>query len=227
MNYLSHFYHNCRILGHPLTAGEYYWGTILPDLARVYDRNSRFRTSVIRDLAGKSGSLSVWAGMLNHIRADEVFHRSDVFLGLQKGFMNHFKTVRSGMSERQQRITAHLGVEFLLDHHFHTRDPGMTDLFYETLGRVSSTAVAELLIPAFPGARGMADHIGKFISSKFLTRYGDFGYLAGVMMYKMDSRGESGDNRLKTDIIESFRAMKDETGNCMDEFDCLLRTIRM
>lgn len=226
MNYLSHFYHNHRILGHPLSASEYYWGTILPDLVRVYDRNCRFRPSLIRELASKEGQMSVWAGMLNHIRADDAFHRSDVFLRLQKGFMNYFNTVHSGMTGRQQRITAHLGVEFLLDHHFHTRDPGMTDLFYATLESIPPNVVADRLIPAFPGARGMADHIGRFISSKFLTRYGDIDYLAEVMIYKMDPRGERVDSQLKTAIIEAFRAMKEETRSCMDEFDRLLRTIR-
>ena len=227
MNYLSHFYHNYSILGRPLSAGEYYWGIILPDLVRVYDRSCRFKPSLIRELAGKNGPLSMWAGMLNHIRADDAFHRSDVFLRLQKGFMNHFSAVHSGLTGRQQRITAHLGVEFLLDHHFHTRDPGLTDLFYETLGRVSSTAVAEMLIPALPGAGGMAGHIGRFISSKFLTRYGDFGYLAEVMIYKMDPRGVNGDDGLKESILGAFAAMVDETGRSMVEFDSLLRTIRM
>ena len=227
MNYLSHFYHNYSILGRPLSAGEYYWGTILPDLVRVYDRNCRFRPFLIRELGLKEGPLSMWSGMLNHIRADDMFHRSDVFLRLQKGFMDHFNTVNSGMTGRQQRITAHLGVEFLLDHHFHTCDPGMTDLFYSALDSIPPSAVADRLIPAFPGAHGMADHIGRFVSSKFLTRYGDIGYLAEVLMYKMDPLDERGDSQLKMAIIEAFRGMKNETGNCMDKFDSLLRTIRM
>lgn len=226
MNYLTHFYHNHRILGHPLTAAEYYWGTVFPDMARVFDRGLRIRLTDVIGRIEYPGELSFWSGLRNHIQADQAFHHSPLFFGLQKSYAYYLETEGNELTIRQQRIIAHLGVELLFDHYLHTREPELALCFYEVLGTVSMENLMVSVKSLFGETEQLEHHLRRFLHSAFLLKYHDLNFLSEVIVYKMGILRESCPAGMAGIIKKSFSFMRPHVSQCFSELTQLLLKVK-
>lgn len=226
MNYLTHFYHNQRILGYPLTADEYYWGTVFPDMARVFDRRLRIRLSDVLRRTGQSGELSFWNGLRNHIQADQAFHNAPFFFRLQKSYADYLDTAEPVITTRQRRIIAHLGVELLFDHYLYTHEPEIALRFYEVLGAVSMDHLMASVKTLFGKTEKMELHLQSFLKSAFLLKYHDLNFLTEVMIYKMGISRKNIPRGMKGVINKSLDFMQPSIRYCFPELVQLLHTVR-
>ncbi len=226
MNYLAHFYHNNKILECPLTAAEYYWGAVFPDIARVFDRGLRIRLTDIVGRIKYSGELSFWNGLRNHIQADQAFHQAPFFYRLQKSYADYLETEGKDLTARQQRIIAHLGVELLFDHDIHTRDPEFALCFYEVLGRVSMENLTASVRSLFGETEQLGQHLRRFLNSAFLLKYHDLNFLSEVMIYKMGISRDNGSSETAKIIRKSFEVMRPYVSQHFPELTQLLRDVK-
>lgn len=169
MNYLAHGY---RFLDDP----HYLAGTAVPDWLNVADRATRIRT---RHLTNAMPSLqattrSVAAGMLQHLRDDDLFHRSAEFLMLESEIGLRFRHRMPDPFDHRAGFLGHIVTELLLDAVIAEGHPNLLRRYYAALSEVQPEHVQQTVnqIAVRPTDR-LADFIGRFCQSAFLYDYLD------------------------------------------------------
>lgn len=128
MNYLAHGY---RFLDDPHKLA----GTAVPDWLSVVDRRVRVRSRRILELHASllNEDRSLADGMLQHLRDDDAFHRSGIFLQLESELSGRFRRIMPDAYDHRPGFLGHIVVEILLDATIADRNPEILPRYYESM----------------------------------------------------------------------------------------------
>lgn len=175
MNYLAHGY---RFLDDPHKLA----GTAVPDWLSVVDRRVRVRSRRILEqidsLTNEDHSLA--SGMLQHLRDDDAFHRSEIFLTLESDLTTRFRRTMPDTYDHRPAFLGHIVVEILLDATIAERDPTILPRYYSAM-RLSCPDRTERLVNQISSRSTdrLAYFIRKFQEAEFLFDYSDDHRLLG------------------------------------------------
>ena len=175
MNYLAHGY---RFLDDPHKLA----GTAVPDWLSVVDRRVRVRSRRILEhldtLTAEDRSLA--DGMLQHLRDDDAFHRSESFLMLESDLTSRFRRIMPDSFDHRPAFLGHIVVEILLDATIAERDPTVLPRYYSAM-RLSCPDRTERLVNQISSRSTdqLARFIRQFQAVEFLFDYSDDQRLLG------------------------------------------------
>jgi hypothetical protein len=181
MNFLSHYYHEFPC-GDPHFVG----GLILPDILSNYSYR-----------AGRVVKLHPWrlstpatpvqegltAGVKRHYAVDEAFHDSAYFARQTHFIEEYIKSRPFTCFPRRIYAIAHVMLEIILDRSLMSRQPELTDGFYDQISAVSIKEISALMQNnAHPlDANGVGAHFEEFRRARFLYDYVDDHRLTGLL----------------------------------------------
>lgn len=181
MNFLSHYYHELPC-GDPHFVG----GLILPDILSNYS----FR-------AGRVVKLHPWrlknpenpvqealsAGVRRHYAVDAAFHDSEYFTRQTHFIEDYIRSRSFDCFPRRIYAIAHVMLEIILDRSLMTKEPGLTDGFYDRLEGVTRHDISMLMArndhPV--DAARVGAHFDEFRRAKFLYDYVDDNRLTALL----------------------------------------------
>lgn len=167
MNYLSHGY---RFLDNPHKLA----GTAVPDWLSVVDRKVRIRSHRVNQHIGLLGGTdaSLADGMLQHLRDDDLFHRSATFLMLESELSVRFRRLMPDPYDHRPPFLGHIVVELLLDWVISEQVPEVLMEYYRALGEVSPQQIEQLVNRlASRSTDRLAEFVSHFHSARFLFDY--------------------------------------------------------
>jgi len=175
MNYLAHGY---RFLDNPLKLA----GTAVPDWLSVVDRQVRIRTRRVNERmdALDSADRLMAEGMLQHLRDDDVFHRSVKFMMLEAELGMRFRRIMPDPFDHRPAFLGHIVTELLLDSVISEEFPEILDNYYKAIDEVSPLAVQDLVNRlASRSTDRLADFIPRIHAARILYDYSDDRLLLG------------------------------------------------
>ncbi|MFO0914601.1 MAG: hypothetical protein U0795_16705 [Pirellulales bacterium] len=167
MNYLAH---GCRFLGDAARLA----GTALPDWLNVLARRTRVRQARALEFVDHASPFvrRLAAGVVDHHRDDDEFHRSAAFAELNWRFAAAVRDATADPTGMRPMFVGHVLIEVLLDAELERRRPGLIDAYYGALGELDGDELDQgvnLLTPR-PVA-GVAVWLDRFLAEKFLYDY--------------------------------------------------------
>jgi len=175
MNYLAHGY---RFLDSPLKLA----GTAVPDWLSVVDRQVRIRTRRVNERleALSPDDRQIAEGMLQHLRDDDVFHRSTPFMMLEAELGMRFRRIMPDRFDHRPAFLGHIVTELLLDSVISEQRPEVLDGYYNAMAEVSPLAVQNLVNHlASRSTDRLAEFIPKIHAARILYDYADDARLLG------------------------------------------------
>lgn len=173
MNYFAH--------GRHFIDDPYYLaGTAVPDWLNVVDRRVRVRSrNAAPHLPAADGRLAaVAAGIVQHCRDDDWFHRTRAFAELSLDICRQLRDVLPADDGFRPHFLGHILVELLLDAELIRDDPARLDAYYGALEGIEPQVVEEAVSTiAGRAAANLATFIPLFSRERFLWDYGDDGKL--------------------------------------------------
>ena len=169
MNYLAHGF---RFLDSPLMVA----GTAVPDWLSVADRRVRVRTRRIHErlesLDAEERALA--EGMLQHLKDDDLFHRSTRFVILESELSSRFRRIMPDRFDHRPPFLGHIVTELLLDAFIAEQMPTVLDDYYAALSQVSASQIQRTVnIVATRTTENLAEFVRRFRSVRFLYDYAD------------------------------------------------------
>ena len=175
MNYLSHGY---RFLDNPLKVA----GTAVPDWLSVVDRQVRIRSRRVHLHLDSldSNDRTIADGMLQHLRDDDLFHRSPRFLMLEAELSSRFRRLMPDRFDHRPPFLGHIVTELLLDAFIAEEVPGALDGYYHAMAEVPPMSVQQLVNRvASRSTDRLAEFIEKIHAARILYDYADNDRLLG------------------------------------------------
>jgi hypothetical protein len=173
MNYLAHGY---RFVDEPMKLA----GTAVPDWLSVVDRKVRVRTRRINEhLSDVSGELSLderlmAVGMLQHLKDDDTFHRSHLFMILESELSSRFRRIMPDRYDHRPPFLGHIVTELLLDSVIFEETPEILDAYYAALAEVQPAQIESVVNRiASRSTDQLAQFVQKFQQAKILYDYID------------------------------------------------------
>jgi hypothetical protein len=169
MNYFAH--------GRPFLSSPYLVaGTAVPDWLGVLDRRVRARSRAARRfLASRDQRVALLAaGIVQHHRDDDWFHRTRAFAELSWQFTAEIRDRLPRDDGLRPSFLGHILVELLLDAELIRRDPPQLDQYYRCLEALDPQLV-NWVVDRVAGApaRRLAELIPRFSRERFLYDYAD------------------------------------------------------
>ena len=175
MNYLAHGY---RFLDNPLKVA----GTAVPDWLSVVDRQVRIRSRRVHahlDLLD-SNDRTIADGMLQHLRDDDLFHRSPRFLMLEAELSVRFRRLMPDPFDHRPPFLGHIVTELLLDAFIADQVSGSLEGYYAAMDQVQPLMVQQLVNRvASRSTDRLAEFIQKIHAARILYDYADNERLLG------------------------------------------------
>lgn len=169
MNYLAH---GIRFVDRPW----FLVGTAIPDLLSVADRRVRMRERrIVPALEAETDPdrLELAAGVLQHLRDDDWFHRTAGFHEVTGRLTRMFRET-IGTDGFRCGFLGHIVTEMLIDAVLIERSPGRLDAYYAALGHVDSEDVqATVNHLAARSTTKLAGFVDGFRRVRFLEDYVD------------------------------------------------------
>jgi len=169
MNYLAHGF---RFLDSPLIVA----GTAVPDWLSVVDRRVRVRSRRIYEHLDslESDHRAIAEGMLQHLKDDDLFHRSTRFILLESELSSRFCRIMPDRFDHRPPLLGHIVIELLLDAFIAEQIPTVLDDYYESLSQVSAIQIERAVnIVATRTTENLAEFVRRFRSVRFLYDYAD------------------------------------------------------
>lgn len=167
MNYLAHGY---RFLDSPLFVA----GTAVPDWLSVADRRVRVRSKrLAAELPGlNADSQLLVGGMLQHLRDDDLFHRSATFLMLESELGSRFRFRMPDPYDHRPGFLGHIVTEMMLDAILAEEQPGLLRGYYKAIAEVRPEQIEDTvnLVATRPTAQ-LAIFVSRFREAEFLYDY--------------------------------------------------------
>jgi hypothetical protein len=169
MNYFAH--------GHQFVDNPYFLaGTAVPDWLRVVDRKARVRSRVaihfVDDRDERLAALA--AGVIQHHRDDEWFHRTRAFAELSLEFTTAIREQLDRDAGFRPSVLAHILVEILLDNTLIRQDPWRLRSYYQAIDSLDVEFVAQSVSDlATREPACLVGFIPLFSSERFLYDYAD------------------------------------------------------
>ena len=169
MNYLAHGY---RFVDDPMKLA----GTAVPDWLSVVDRKVRVRTRRINEHLNDNASdltadeRAMADGMLQHLKDDDTFHRSHLFMILESELSLRFRRIMPDRYDHRPPFLGHIVTELLLDSVIFEETPEILDAYYAALAEVQPAQIESVvnriasrstdqLVQKFQQARILYDYI--------------------------------------------------------------------
>lgn len=173
MNYLSHYYFPLSNGQSENTISSYYsLGSILPDLARSY--NKKWRLRKVKDKSPKGSFMSqIDRGIKDHHAVDRLFHSSAFFNEYSRLIQQKLRDSGFMSLPRHLYFIAHIMLELLLDRVLINKEDGLCSKFYLSL---NSIPIHDLR--AYMKRQKIIDNIDRFIDyfCQFIEKNYLFGY---------------------------------------------------
>ena len=129
MHYLSHYYFDRQV-----KAAPYLLGLVLPDLARSFDRNLRFRE--LTPSFDCAVSKQIQRGINRHHQVDHYFHNAPFFTTHTQLIKSVLKKTKFEHLTKYHYFLAHILLEMLLDKYLLYKEADLADNFYHSLSQI-------------------------------------------------------------------------------------------
>ena len=151
-------------------------GTAVPDWLSVADRRVRVRSRRIHErlesLDAEERALA--EGMLQHLKDDDLFHRSTRFVILESELSLRFRRIMPDRFDHRPPFLGHIVTELLLDAFIAEQMPTVLDDYYAALSQVSASQIQRTVnIVATRTTENLAEFVRRFRSVRFLYDYAD------------------------------------------------------
>ena len=169
MNYLAHGF---RFLDSPLIVA----GTAVPDWLCVVDRRVRVRSRRIHEHLEtlNADDRAIAEGMLQHLKDDDLFHRSTRFVVLESELSSRFRRIMPDRFDHRPPFLGHIVTELLLDAFIAEQIPTVLDDYYAALSQVSESQIQHAVnTVATRTTDKLAEFVRRFRSMRFLYDYAD------------------------------------------------------
>lgn len=165
MNYIAHYFFD-HVPGQPY----YNLGLLLPDMLGSFSRRLRPHPGLpwpVKEMHERP----LKEGILQHHRADHLFHNSRFFTegnGFIKTALTTNGLVKPGV---RMFFVTHILLELVLDRHLLNTERDVGIRFYDDLARISCERTEDFLLQTGLPAAGFGDHIRRFTEARYLQSY--------------------------------------------------------
>jgi len=183
-------------------------GLAVPDWLPVAVRRTKCRTKhvepALEDANPRRQSLA--RGVAQHHADDAAFHEARAFIELSTQFSRAIVEHCRESTDLRASFLGHILVELLLDDTLIARDPKRLNRYYELMGTLDASWVAEEIEQFCGRSVGrLAEFIDKFVEIRFLADYGEDRLLVFRLNQVMQRVGLSQLPASLADLLPGFR----------------------